>query len=347
MKCGIWHFDVLSFTLEALINESEKQEHVLLSSMASNYKPLVILVGWMGAQVSHLKRYKELYESLGCNAWTIIPPVATIVDYCSLSPQDLRDRINKLSNVQETAQVSNKSTEDENPWPDDKHTCMKSLAVDLVAQLDTYFESASYFKPRFLFHLFSNGGYFLWDQMQLMAENINSGNPNFGRCRARVAGIVFDSCPAYFGKTTPGLSEVIKACPDNDLRAFTARQNQKLSLQHENLALKEWCVEMEHNRALQIWNRALASRLDVPQLYLYSRQDMATSFAQLHKLVEYHKLKQSEQQKETDFVKQVIFDDSPHCQHYRKYPDLYKQSIIEFLSQSGSASCSRSIQSKV
>lgn len=65
---------------------------------------------------------------------------------------------------------------------------------------------------------------------------------------------------------------------------------------------------------------------DKPQLYLYSKGDEICTWKSINDFVD-------EQRKNCKVVEEHLWEDSPHVQHLRKYPDEYKAKISKFLTE--------------
>lgn len=68
--------------------------------------------------------------------------------------------------------------------------------------------------------------------------------------------------------------------------------------------------------------------LPSPQLYLYSEEDELIGVKDVEEYIEHVKKKLNVQ-----YVDSYNFKDSQHVQHFRKYPDIYKKCINEFLNK--------------
>jgi hypothetical protein len=316
---------------------------------------LVVLAGWLGCRPRHLRRYVELYEGLGCETFTIIAPPAAIVDYCSLSPQDLERKL-LLQSIKKARRKGCKQEEmcggEEEcfKWPaeHDNDSLMKDVAMKVISHIERHCHcedacagESEPEPPCYMVHLFSNGGVFLWDQIQHLASTTEKNDTILRRC---LSGIVFDSSPCYFDKHTFGIRQVMRtACSKDEWNAYEQRESQTLKLEGDALRqgfdLRQWRIEVEHQRALCLWQRSRNSLASlaastgtaaVPTLFLYSRDDKATPYQPLRELVAEHK-RQGQGEHNSQVVSEITFEKSAHCQHLLRHPKIYIQGVSNFV----------------
>ena len=170
-----------------------------------------------------------------------------------------------------------------------------------------------------IIQLFSNGGCFLWDAMerQLRTDgNLNSSSLN--RVKTRLRGIVFDSSPADFRGTGTEVEErinrVLMQC------TVKARLWLKIDLFRMGKTLKNGS-----NAAEEFWNRMKGCDWALPQLYIFSDNDILTPSNPLRDLVNFRKHKFG------DIIKSKSFSSSPHCGHILVHEKDYSEALTNFL----------------
>lgn len=267
-------------------------------------RPLVVLAGWLGSQPRALRRYEALYHKLGFQVLTQIPSpwmvaLSTRREMIDVMPPDQWPRNKRLR-------------------PDD----MQSLAWEVLRVV--HLSQCSLY----LFHGFSNGGGFLWEQLRrILQANDNTNTTAFDPDARRVLkdlkqklkGIVFDSSPCYYH---PGdVYKALSHCSWQErvevyMRLFAekATKNQHVQLAIETKRAEEYFESMKHDS----WN--------LPQLYLCSRTDSLTPIGPLRELIRHRK---------AHLGRTLIFtrewEVSPHCCHLLTHPREYETAVESFV----------------
>jgi len=184
-----------------------------------------------------------------------------------------------------------------------------------------------------VFHVFSNGGSFLWEKIrQFLFSNSQKEehtNPKSEletaieyRVKSKIIGIVFDSSPAEFSLNPNLISHAMKYCPFREriqLKAYIfLRKAQMGGRSHD---------EERNQRASEFWLGMRNCNLKLPQLYLYSTKDILTPLDPLRELIAFRRdLLGREMIHSCEF-------DSSHCSHYKIYPKEYTSAIEKFLNR--------------
>lgn len=254
-----------------------------------SFKPriLVILAGWLGSTEKSLRRYKNLYETLGYDVLVKIPtPTMTVMS--ALYPPTSKKRKTFLT----------------------RYT-MDDLANDLVGELGRLDHS------HFIIHAFSNSGTFLWESVrEIMNKSLSSYSVVMN---AKLSGIIFDSAPAEFSQNRSLIYSAIDYCELRDrllLKAFLNIRSHSYN--------KE--ISSHQERAKSFWLGMKDCTLPIPQLYIASKDDQLSPF---NKLMELVRCREKEMGKR--MIHSHVFESSPHCQHMLTNPNMYKNSICEFL----------------
>lgn len=253
-------------------------------------RPLVILAGWLGCQKQHLRRYETLYEHLGFGVATriaqpsfIVSSATNMLDPVAIVPFHLT-RPKRIESIQD-------------------------LAYETLCDVEASQCSI------FIFHGFSNGGCFLWEEIRNVLDVAQTEtSTRLRNLRHKLAGVIFDSCPAYMGPS--GLEQAIRHC------SWWERAHYLISKQFRNSSIGY------ASRSSQFWKQLRNDPWDTAQLYLYSQNDPLASSAELDELVTY---------RQGVFGKHIVFrykwKSSPHCSHLLKHPEDYKMAVDAFVEQ--------------
>lgn len=275
--------------------------------------PLVILAGWLGCTEKSLERYKKLYRSLGVNDVLVRIPSPTAIVMSALYPPNSLDRNNQFES-------------------------MDNVAKEIVEELryKTY--------THVIIHVFSNGGCFLWEAISELLKNQQSST-SYATLKAKISGIVFDSAPADFSTKNSSalLYKAISYCNERDQLHLKTYLNDRIS---QNGVEEE--MQLQQNRAKDFWGRMKCCDLDVnvnvPHLYIFSKDDKLTPYGSLMKLIEHRKVSFDRDQTHV-----LMFERSSHCRHLDLHPKDCTASISAFLlgcikfDQDGSSTSNRKI----
>lgn len=276
---------------------------------------LVVIGGWLGCKRKHLEAYERLYNSLGFDVLSVVASPLCVID-ATLNrqgiPGDERD-------YPSSEQWPDSANENDDPSSSDEITEMQALAWDV---LGTIHNSQAYI---FVYHSFSNGGCFLWEGMcQIMLSSnaardrkISSALDNLrGRCR----GVVFDSCPAWFGSKQGSSSELWQAlrhCSEGEKRRVEEVYGDRLKIVSKAMV----------NRNLEYFENLATFQIDIPQLYLYSKNDDLSKHEHISEMI----ATRGSRQKHS--VLKQAWEDSIHCGHLRKHNEDYKEAVKAFIQQ--------------
>ncbi|KAF8151001.1 hypothetical protein B0H34DRAFT_801896 [Crassisporium funariophilum] len=262
--------------------------------------PTIILIfGWMGAQLPHLQKYSKSYDQ-------IYPEAAKIVIRCepSFFWSSKSSKRAHLAPVVEALEILG---------------CLPPAASPVTSRLiqEAGIESIiPYPTPRVLVHAFSNGG--SW-QLATLSEMLNSRNPSskYGKTLLSPSAVILDSCPGDGGL-------------DGTLRAFTSvirnpisRQIARVVVRLIYLYLAFIRVLLRRKNTIDGLKATLNSERLLPwfskntkRLYIYSPKD---------DMIPYHEVEgHARQAKECGLdVSLERFEDSAHVAHAKAYPEQY------------------------
>jgi hypothetical protein len=271
--------------------------------MAPQKRQLVVIGGWLGCQRKFLRRYEELYNSLGFETLSLVA-----------SPR---------STVESTLQLYRGRAPLPPPgWPCSTSSCLgrdygttDELAWDVLSKVDELDPNIV------LYHSFSNGGCFLWESIcrvlefhrdeacdSEMSRHLQSLSSKFN-------GVVFDSCPAYFGDPPSKLWHALRHCSDSERQDVLAHYGAEVFT----------FSKRNKDRSEEYFQRLTQSSFDIPQLYLFSKNDDLSDYHYIETLI---RNRRSIQQSP---VVTQCWDISKHCSHLREHPEDYKLAIEDFL----------------
>lgn len=157
---------------------------------------------------------------------------------------------------------------------------------------------------------FSNGGAFIWQEMTKALRPGDGRATLYPRVATALEGTTFDSAPCYLHPTT-------------GLRAITEGQPLVARL----IAGSIFClvgIPVGVFRRGPFWRAMTDDSTRVRQLFLYSTADQLCDADKVAELVEARKARGVD-------ARGINFEDSPHVQHMRTYPQRYVQALADFL----------------
>ncbi|KAK9129849.1 hypothetical protein Sjap_010336 [Stephania japonica] len=279
----------------------------------------VVLLGWLGAEQKHLRRYAELYNSMGIHAVKFVVPVKDVMLGFDFG-RGVERRV-------------------------------LGLAEELVSWVS---ESERDGRERCLiFHTFSNTGWFAYvvhlytlHCYGLILDYLQGR----GDYMSKIKGCVIDSggCPEINPKVwAAGFSAaLLKKRSSSTLPAVDDKGNDsqmhanrsKVHYSEPNLVEASLLAVLENLFFFILkWpdvNRRLTKIITImsknqptcPQLYLYSTADKVIPFGSVEMFIEDQKNKGIK-------VRAYNFGSSPHVDHYRTFPDIYIAELCKFLKE--------------
>ena len=275
------------------------QVEAVLIAMSFSGKPLVVLGGWVGCQPRSLKRYISLYEKLGMKVLPVIAPPYAAVE-TTYSP-----RGEKIIGNGET----------------------KSLTLEGIA-LETISTISKNDSPSVIFHVFSNGGCFVWEQLRKFLDEPSSSsssstvnnNIDTDRLKASIKGIVFDSCPAWFGDETSVLARALELSTEEE-RAEIRRRFGTGVLGDESEELKR----RRQQRCGEFFNFVKEDTFDIPQLYLYSADDHLADYRNIRDVIQHRRANGRR------IILSKEWPESVHVAHLLKHAEDYTEAVTDFV----------------
>jgi hypothetical protein len=261
-------------------------------------RPLVVLAGWLGCQARSLRRYEALYTKLGFGVVTrIATPKMVVMSVLQESPITLPSE-----------------------WPGKRRRLetMQDVAWDTLREVDTSQCSA------ILFHAFSNGGCFLWEQVRNILKTTGTENQEveskLQAIQSKLSGVIFDSSPAYYspGSVSPLLA-VLQHC------TWRERIGAYAQLMLHLPTLMGYRLSEQERRTTEYFESMRNDPWGIPQLYLFSKDDPFTQHGPIEELARH---RQHLFGRERILLRE--WESSPHCAHLLKHPVEYEAAVSTF-----------------
>ena len=171
-----------------------------------------------------------------------------------------------------------------------------------------------------IFHVFSNGGCFVWEHFRRALDNSQSFHYPVSTLKSKVKGVVFDSCPAWFGDDTSGLALALQHCSDTEKQEILDRFGSIVFSSDDGIEYRD----RRQRRNQEYFQYLTDDHLDIPQLYLYCMNDPLSDCNKIDDLVAWRR------QTFRGPILRKRWTDSVHCAHLVKHQNEYKQQIAEF-----------------
>lgn len=242
-----------------------------------------MIAGWLGSRPAHLRRYQRLYEEHDAtiDVLTVIAPPTAVVEatYYTGREGDQMDQVGDYV------------------W---KQIQKRGRGLHVI------------------FHLFSNGGCFLWERIRLKMDNEKQHS-----CQSffSVVGVIFDSCPAWFGQEVSALVMALKLCTPDERREVQSR-------------FGSWIFGGEDNnhrlqrkkRNLEFFENLEVDTLDVPQLHFYSRNDRLADCDRIQSVIRARR-----QRGRHAIIIEKHWEASIHCAHILQHGEEYREQLQSFI----------------
>lgn len=258
-------------------------------------KAVVVLFGWLGAQIRHVNKYSQLYHARDC---------ATVTG-CAESFDIL---------------TANKSALD-------------AFALDAAKKIISILKDKNQDLP-VLAHVFSNGGTMPLSRLETLIHKANQacswGKATpldhdlilLGKAMQR-GGEIFDSSPAFPDLTTA--SRAIASSVPNVLLSFLF-QTALAFLAFVESQRELLSADCYKPKTKQLWNHVMNRSITPRAAYVYSTADNITNHEKLEELIAHRSVAIG-----AENILVQKFHDSDHVLHLRKHPKEYAALIDEML----------------
>ncbi|KAJ3976081.1 hypothetical protein EV361DRAFT_367889 [Lentinula raphanica] len=261
----------------------------------SNTPSIILVFGWMGAKLSHILKYTNVYREMYPDAMQII--VQSRPQFFWSSD---RTRMNDLVPVAEILEARG---------------CIETKPEKPLEFSDS--------EPRILVHSFSNGGGMqMYTLGKLLRARLKSSSPNSRQTKPRMSAMVIDSCPA--NATLRGALRAFTAALPKSSRlripliifiiliySFNSFKNWVFGIYPIFERLKRGLLRKSPEGGVLPWTTE-----KTPRMYVCSRKDELVPFEQVEEHVK-------EAKGQGLNAKIEIYDDTPHVAHARQYPERY------------------------
>lgn len=322
-------------------------------------KPLAVLAGWLGCHPKSLRRYQELYESLGWQTIVVIASPIAVIDatirlYVDDSEENNEDEKECDDDVNSPSSSRNQNGE---------LATMEDLAWKVLCDVQQSLSDHPS-TDQFTFHVFSNGGCFLWESVCRLfdkatsmkinerdgPEELEGGKRRWRRPRnesrllktdldledvamlsTKCCGVVFDSCPAWFASEPFKLWMALQAMQiqqdqlDLLVKRFGGEQRLRTLDEITKRRNEQYFDYLKGRNSSSTPSTTATTMTTIPQLYLYSMDDPLTDYKQVQSIIDNNKRKSG----------MIVFDKcwikSSHCGHLKDHPNEYRSAVVEFL----------------
>lgn len=279
---------------------------VLSQENAVDVKAVVIMFGWVGGEMKHLKKYADLYFNHPRHKCNVVYGIASIATVFTRNESNLAmiamDAVQKAVKTIQSAESAINC--------DNNNDTKKEIPVIL--------------------HYFSNGGAFVVEKLWLMMKKAtspgeitmenqkNTEDLNFISKRLRMRGFeVLDSAPAYISDDL--VQKVINASFQN--LPLSARKI--FGCLVSGLFKLAAYIRKSGNDAEVFWTNMIESNLCQRQVFVYSSVDKITHVKKLEEFIEARR-------KHGIDITVLKFDDSDHVLHMKTHPEEYKEKILDY-----------------
>eukprot|EP00934_Nitzschia_sp_Nitz4_P003449 Nitzschia sp. Nitz4//scaffold3_size479765//11859//12689//NITZ4_000008-RA/size479765-processed-gene-0.233-mRNA-1//1//CDS//3329550482//3439//frame0 len=264
-------------------------------------RPLVVISGWMGSQQRHLRRYAEVYQKLG---FSVLPVTATPAVICesTFTPGIIQTP---------TMWPYGQSNVHEN------HEFLQGLAWDILSVVE-------HEKPQaVVFQAMSNGGCFVWEQLRNILDSYDTCPDPYAAATLQsikedtIRGVVFDSSPAWFGDRLNVFGPALEYASDEAKQEVFERFDKDLFYEKEPEKVRNQRV----SRNKEYFQFLIEDPLDIPQLFMYSKNDALTDYTKIKEIVDARVATRNGP------VMEVCWEESAHCAHLLHHPEEYTQAV--------------------
>lgn len=276
----------------------------MASPLAPN-RPFVVLLGWLGCQPKHLRRYEALYK--GFEIYSRIASPAQVIRATLTQPtnETLHAPLTwpNIPPVSSNAFFTSPTIED--------------FAWDILAEMEA---SEA---PVFFLHIFSNGGGFVWEALaRILANSHKFPGPVCKRLLSienRIAGVIVDSAPSLDFSRLP---QAVAWVSWRDQLATLLRADPAWFYRWwwnwNSPATKAW-MKQRSDTYWHVWTENPVT-VRLPMLFLYSENDTLCSPQAIGQIIQ-----------TLPNARGICWKESIHCGHLLRHQDEYEDAVQHFI----------------
>lgn len=291
--------------------------------MVGKEKPLVVLAGWLGCQQRSLYRYEQLFAKKGFQVLSTVASPTQVAECCfgSLPSAPLECPPRWPNHTVENNEANTVNQR------------MQRHAWSLLQEV--HHRKSSYI----LFYAFSNGGCFVWQEVRRIlqaAAQTSEGSAKesstvlgmgegqrsqLTTIRQRMAGVVFDSCPS---RQLSQMGFALAYCTWKE--RFAVAKAYGMDVVFLPPLASQSKKNVANMRSVAYYRGLKEDPWELPQLYLYSQNDMLIPSTVVEELVEHRRDLLG-----ADRILSHKWTNSRHCAHYVDHPKEYESTVDSFL----------------
>jgi hypothetical protein len=213
-----------------------------------------------------------------------------------------------------------------------QHRFLRPTAAEVLKQTASALRSTPPTTP-LVIHLFSNGGAFLLEELELLMEEEENRQEldekgeekvsldDVRLVKSRLQYQFYDSCPCYLHMSWNISPFLFDAFPFPGWSSI----GRKVYFLGSACSLTLWCtITASFNRSQTFWNHMRQSPCK-NQIFMYTTADMMTDATRIDELIE---MRQREQNVDIAVYR---YTDSGHCVLHRDHPFEYNQAVADAL----------------
>lgn len=299
--------------------------------MTVKKKPLVVLAGWLGCQQRSLRRYEELFTKKGFQVLSTVATPTQVAE-CCFRP------------------LPSPSLQCPSDWPHTNHKDSLTSSSDVAKESmqshawNILQEVHQHQSPYIVFYAFSNGGCFVWQevrrilhaaatadkssQIDRLAKDNNpiqnleeEQHSQLLTIQQRMAGVVFDSCPS---RQLALMGFALAFCTWKE--RFNVAKAYGFDVVFSPPFLSQSKKTIANLRSVAYYRGLKEDPWELPQLYLYSHNDMLIPSTVVEDLVLHRR-----DMLGADRILSHKWMASRHCAHFVDHAEEYEATLDSFL----------------
>eukprot|EP00741_Cyanophora_paradoxa_P019817 tig00021168_g19125.t1 len=242
------------------------------SRLGSGPVPIVVLLGWYGAEIKHVLKYAQLYTERGFDTISGVASGAAVFAPTSGPREEMASELLTL-------------------------LCAPELA-DARGEM-----------PPVLFHVFSNGGCFIYESVLHVLKT----GTGFAGAQDRIRGCVFDSCPCEL-QLNVAFTAITTGAGFNPLPYFAG------TLAVSVLGFFSLLRCGQESRLQEYFRNLASAPSHIVELFVHSKDDPLCPWEFVERLV-------NERRARGARVTHLCFEKSRHVAHVREHREEYTRAL--------------------